>query len=154
MCPAAPPGGWWLCRVDPAGSAGGDHQGRLTGWAPHTHGLGREGAGVGGGGGRVPSWEWFSNPYASIRSTPKPSRWGGEGARHPQGLSRSSAPPPRWARLETEAQGRRGSCLLRVAGSRQDKAAGRIQTAQWERPHSQLRRKRCLKAGGGERVMA
>lgn len=92
--PLLPRDSWWLCRVDPAGSASGDLQGRLTGWAPHTHGPGREGAGVVGWEG--PSREWFSNPHSQHQIHPRALRMGGGGARHPQGLSRSSAPPPRW----------------------------------------------------------
>ena len=75
MCvPLLPQGGWWLCRVDPARSASGGLQGRLTQWAPHTHGPGREGAGVGGWG--VLHGSGSQIPTARVRSTPEPSRWG------------------------------------------------------------------------------
>ena len=141
MCHAAPPGGWWLCRVDPAGSAGGDHLGRLTGWAPHTHGLGGKGQELVGAGEGSFMGVVLKSLWPASDPPPSPQ----DGGCHP-----NTAMGPAGDR----GPGHRGSCLLRVAGSRQDKAAGRIQTAQWERPHSQLRRKRCLKAGGGERALA
>ena len=66
---------------------------------------------------------------------------------HPQEPSARQAEAILPMRPSWGGTGHKGSCFLRAAGSRQDKAAGGIQTAQWERPHSQLQRKRCLKRG-------
>lgn len=66
---------------------------------------------------------------------------------HPRELSARQADAILPVRPSWGGTGHKGSCFLRAAGSRQDKAAGGIQTAQWERPHSRLQRKRCLKRG-------
>lgn len=77
MCvPLLPQGGWWLCRVDPARSAGGGLQGPLTQWAPHTHGPGREGAGVGGWGSFTGVVLKSPQPASDPPPSPQDGGWG------------------------------------------------------------------------------
>lgn len=143
MCPATPPGRLVAVQSGPSAFCQlGPPRAVNTVGTPHPRAW--EGRGRSWGVGGSFTGVVLKSPQPVSDPPPSP---------HPQGLSRSSAPPPRWARLEGEAPGRRDSCLLRAAGSQQDKAAGGIQIAQWEWPHSQLWRKRCLKAGSGERAL-